>query len=32
MKEGLAQQIANQIVPPVVTLQSPWLTQPTGSL
>ena len=30
MKEGLAQQIANQINPPVLTLQSPWL--PTGSL
>jgi len=29
-KAGLAQNIANQIVPPVVTLQSPWL--PTGSL
>ena len=32
-KVGLAQQIANQITPPVVTLQSPWLTPaPTGSL
>jgi hypothetical protein len=30
MKEGLATQIANQINPPVLTLQSPWL--PTGSL
>jgi len=30
MKAGLAQQIANQINPPVLTLQSPWL--PTGSL
>ena len=26
MKAGLATQIANQINPPVVTLQSPWLT------
>jgi hypothetical protein len=30
LKAGLAQNIANQINPPVVTLQSPWLT-PTGS-
>ena len=30
MKEGLATQIANQINPPVLTLQSPWL--PTGSV
>lgn len=30
MKASLAQQIANQINPPVVTLQSPWL--PTGSM
>ena len=33
MKAGLATQIANQINPPVVTLQSPWLTPaPTGSI
>lgn len=33
LKAGLAQNIANQINPPVVTLQSPWLTPaPTGSL
>lgn len=34
MKASLAQQIENQINPPVVTLQSPWLNQnqPTGSL
>ena len=32
LKAGLAQNIANQINPPVVTLQSPWLTPaPTGS-
>jgi len=32
LKTGLAQQIANKINPPVVTLQSPWLTPaPTGS-
>ena len=30
MKASLAQQIANQINPPTVTLQSPWL--PTGSI
>ena len=30
MKTNLAQQIENQINPPTVTLQSPWL--PTGSL
>jgi hypothetical protein len=29
MKAGLATQIANQINPPVVTLQSPWLTTTT---
>ena len=29
MKAGLAQNIANQIVPPTVTLQSPWLTTTT---
>lgn len=29
IKVGLAQQIANQINPPVVTLQSPWLTTTT---
>lgn len=29
MKAGLAQNIANQINPPVVTLQSPWLTTTT---
>ena len=29
LKIGLAQQIANKITPPIVTLQSPWL--PTGS-
>ena len=33
MKTSLATQIANQINPPVVTLQSPWLTPaPTGSI
>ena len=33
LKNGLAQQIANQINPPVVTLQSPWLAPaPTGSI
>jgi hypothetical protein len=33
MKAGLATNIANQINPPVVTLQSPWLTPaPTGSI
>jgi hypothetical protein len=31
MKAGLATQIANQINPPVVTLQSPWLTTTTTS-
>jgi hypothetical protein len=32
LKTGLAQNIANQINPPVVTLQSPWLAPaPTGS-
>ncbi len=32
LEAGLAQNIANQINPPVVTLQSPWLTPaPTGS-
>ena len=32
LKAGLAQNIANQINPPVVTLQSPWLAPaPTGS-
>jgi len=32
LKLGLAQQIADKINPPVVTLQSPWLTPaPTGS-
>ncbi len=32
LQNGLAQNIANQINPPVVTLQSPWLTPaPTGS-
>lgn len=30
MKEGLAQQIAYQINPPILVLQSPWL--PTGSV
>lgn len=30
LKAGLAQNIANQINPPVVTLQSPWLS--TGSI
>lgn len=30
MKSSLAQQINNQINPPTVTLQSPWL--PTGSI
>ena len=30
LKAGLATQIENQINPPTVTLQSPWL--PTGSL
>lgn len=30
MKASLAQNIQNQIVPPTVTLQSPWL--PTGSI
>ena len=29
LKAGLATQIANQINPPVVTLQSPWLTTTT---
>jgi hypothetical protein len=29
MKAGLATQIANQINPPVLTLQSPWLVTPT---
>ena len=29
MKAGLAQNIANQINPPVVTLTSPWLTTTT---
>ena len=29
LKAGLAQNIANQINPPVVTLQSPWLTTTT---
>jgi hypothetical protein len=29
MKASLAQNIANQINPPVVTLQSPWLTTTT---
>ena len=33
MKASLATQIANKINPPVVTLQSPWLTPaPTGSI
>ena len=33
MKAGLAQQIADKINPPVVTLTSPWLVPPpTGSL
>jgi hypothetical protein len=33
MKASLATNIANQINPPVVTLQSPWLTPPpTGSI
>jgi len=33
IKAGLATNIANQINPPVVTLQSPWLTPaPTGSI
>ena len=32
-KAGLAQNIANQINPPTVTLQSPWLAPaPTGSI
>jgi len=31
LKAGLATQIANQITPPVVTLQSPWLTTTTTS-
>jgi hypothetical protein len=31
MKAGLATQIANQINPPVLTLQSPWLTTTTTS-
>jgi hypothetical protein len=31
MKAGLATNIANQINPPVVTLQSPWLTTTTTS-
>ena len=31
LKAGLATQIANQINPPVVTLQSPWLTTTTTS-
>jgi hypothetical protein len=29
LKAGLAQNIANQINPPVVTLTSPWLVTPT---
>ena len=29
LKAGLAQNIANQINPPVLTLQSPWLVTPT---
>jgi hypothetical protein len=29
MKVGLAQQIENKINPPVITLTSPWLAQPT---
>ena len=29
LKDGLATNIANQINPPVVTLQSPWLIDPT---
>jgi len=32
MKASLAQQIANQINPPVVTLQSPWLPTNSGSI
>lgn len=33
LKTGLAQNIANQINPPVVTLQSPWLNPvPMGSI
>jgi len=31
IKDNLAQQIANQINPPVVTLQSPWLNTTTTS-
>jgi hypothetical protein len=31
MKAGLAQNIANQINPPVVTLTSPWLNTTTTS-
>jgi hypothetical protein len=29
LKDGLANNIANQINPPVLTLQSPWTVQPT---